>query len=79
MAEMAGISKDYFSRIFRSVTGMNYSKWLNMIRLEKAAEHIFGVGARDGDAHRALLGPGFFNDRLKLCRVFLAHDASPSF
>ena len=38
MAEMAGISKEYFSRIFRSVTGMNYSKWLNMIRLEKAAE-----------------------------------------
>jgi len=38
MAEMAGISKDYFSRVFRSVTGMNYSKWLNMIRLEKATE-----------------------------------------
>ena len=38
MAEMAGISKDYFSRIFRSVTGMNYSKWLNAIRLEKATE-----------------------------------------
>jgi len=38
MAEMAGISKDYFSRMFRNVTGMNYSKWLNMIRLEKAAE-----------------------------------------
>ena len=38
MAELAGISKDYFSRIFRSVTGMNYSKWLNMIRLEKATE-----------------------------------------
>ena len=38
MAEMAGISKDYFSRIFRSVTGFNYSKWLNMIRLEKATE-----------------------------------------
>ncbi len=38
MAEMAGISKDYFSRTFRSVTGMNYSKWLNMIRLEKATE-----------------------------------------
>ena len=36
MAEMAGISKDYFSRIFRTVTGMNYSRWLNMIRLEKA-------------------------------------------
>jgi AraC-like DNA-binding protein len=36
MARMAGISKDYFSRIFRSVTGLNYSKWLNMIRLEKA-------------------------------------------
>ena len=38
MAEMAGISKDYFSRMFRTVTGMNYSKWLNMIRLEKATE-----------------------------------------
>ncbi len=38
MAEMAGISKAYFSRIFRSITGMNYSKWLNMIRLEKATE-----------------------------------------
>ncbi|MBO4846495.1 MAG: helix-turn-helix transcriptional regulator [Lachnospiraceae bacterium] len=38
MAQKAGISKDYFSRIFKSVTGMNYSKWLNMIRLEKATE-----------------------------------------
>ena len=38
MAKRAGISKDYFSRVFRSVTGMNYSKWLNMIRLEKATE-----------------------------------------
>ena len=37
MAEMAGISRDYFSRIFKNVTGMNYSKWLNMIRLEKAS------------------------------------------
>ena len=38
MADMAGISKDYFSRVFRSVTGTNYSRWLNMIRLEKATE-----------------------------------------
>ena len=38
MADKAGISKDYFSRIFKNVTGMNYSKWLNMIRLEKATE-----------------------------------------
>ena len=42
MAQMAGISKDYFSRIFRNVTGMNYSKWLNMIRLEKATELLAG-------------------------------------
>ncbi len=40
MAEMAGISKDYFSRMFKNVTGMNYSKWLNMIRLEKAVEML---------------------------------------
>ena len=38
MAEKAGISRDYFSKIFRNVTGTNYSKWLNMIRLEKAIE-----------------------------------------
>ncbi len=38
MAQRAGISKDYFSRIFKNVTGMNYNKWLNMIRLEKATE-----------------------------------------
>ncbi len=38
MAEMAGISRDYFSRIFKNATGMNYNKWLNMIRLEKASE-----------------------------------------
>ena len=36
MAEMAGISKDYFSRIFKDVTGQNYIKWLNAIRVEKA-------------------------------------------
>ena len=38
MAEMAGISKDYFSRIFKNLTGMNYSKWLNTVRIEKAIE-----------------------------------------
>ncbi|MBP5282380.1 MAG: helix-turn-helix transcriptional regulator [Lachnospiraceae bacterium] len=38
MAKMAGISKEYFSRIFKNVAGMNYNKWLNMIRLEKAIE-----------------------------------------
>ena len=44
MAEMAGISRDYFSRIFKNVTGMNYSKWLNMIRLEKASELLIQEG-----------------------------------
>ena len=44
MAEMAGISRDYFSRIFKNVTGMNYSKWLNMIRLEKASELLAEKG-----------------------------------
>jgi len=36
MAERAGLNKDYFSRAFKEVTGMNYSKWLNAIRVEKA-------------------------------------------
>ena len=38
MARLAGVNKDYFSRIFHSITGMNYSKWLNTVRLEKATE-----------------------------------------
>ncbi len=38
MADKAEISKDYFSRVFKNFTGMNYNKWLNMIRLEKATE-----------------------------------------
>ncbi len=44
MAKMAGISRDYFSRIFKNVTGMNYSKWLNLIRLEKASELLAQEG-----------------------------------
>ncbi|MBO7374647.1 MAG: helix-turn-helix transcriptional regulator [Lachnospiraceae bacterium] len=44
MAEKAGISRDYFSRIFKNVTGMNYIKWLNMIRLEKASELLAEEG-----------------------------------
>ncbi len=44
MAEMAGISRDYFSRIFKNVTGMNYSKWLNTIRLEKASQLLSEEG-----------------------------------
>ena len=44
MADKAGISKDYFSRIFKSVTGTNYSKWLNMIRMEKAIELLSQEG-----------------------------------
>lgn len=40
MAQRVGVSKDYFSRIFKSVTGMNYNKWLNMIRIEKAIQLI---------------------------------------
>ncbi len=38
MARLAGVSKEYFSRMFRSITGMNYSRWLNTIRMEKATE-----------------------------------------
>ncbi len=44
MAEMAGISRDYFSRYFKNVTGMNYTRWLNMIRLEKATELLSAEG-----------------------------------
>ncbi len=44
MARMAGISRDYFSRIFKNVTGMNYSRWLNTIRMEKASELLAEKG-----------------------------------
>lgn len=44
MARLAGVSRDYFSRVFRGVTGMNYARWLNAIRLEKAAELLADPG-----------------------------------
>ena len=44
MAKRAGISKDYFSRIFKEITGLNYNKWLNLIRVEKAAELMSNDG-----------------------------------
>ncbi|RKM57393.1 AraC family transcriptional regulator [Butyrivibrio sp. X503] len=44
MAKRVGISRDYFSRMFKEVTGMNYNKWLNMIRLEKAIELLSNKG-----------------------------------
>ena len=56
MARMAGISKDYFSRIFRSVTGMNYSKWLNMIRMERASELLIN---RDMTMTEIAMSAGF--------------------
>ena len=40
MANVAGISKDYFSRIFKNVTGENYAKWLNHVRLESAMGYL---------------------------------------
>lgn len=36
MAERIGLNKDYFSRAFKDVTGINYVKWLNATRVEKA-------------------------------------------
>ncbi len=36
MADRAGLSREYFSRIFKVLSGSNYSKWLNMIRVDHA-------------------------------------------
>ena len=36
MADRIGLNKDYFSRAFKDVTGINYVKWLNATRVEKA-------------------------------------------
>lgn len=44
MAAMAGVSRDYFSRVFSEVTGENYSKWINMMRVEKAVSLLSEEG-----------------------------------
>ena len=36
IADMAGFSKEYFSKAFKELTGINYNKWLNMIRIDAA-------------------------------------------
>lgn len=37
-ARFMGLSKPYFSRFFKTVSGMTFSQYLNIIRLEKAIE-----------------------------------------
>ena len=36
MAQMAGVTPEHFSRVFKNVTGQTYVKWLNMIKIEHA-------------------------------------------
>jgi len=73
MADKAGLSKDYFSRIFKNITGQNYSKWLNLIRIEKA---IALLSDKDMPLTEVAMLSGFqsiptFN------RVFLAEKGMP--
>lgn len=73
MADKAGLSKDYFSRIFKNITGQNYSKWLNLIRIEKA---ITLLSDKDMPLTEVAMLSGFqsiptFN------RVFLAEKGMP--
>ena len=73
MADKAGLSKDYFSRIFKNITGQNYSKWLNLIRIEKA---ITLLSDKDMPLAEVAMLSGFqsiptFN------RVFLAEKGMP--
>lgn len=37
-ADFMGLSKPYFSRFFKNVSGMTFSQYLNIIRLEKAID-----------------------------------------
>jgi len=40
VANMVGMSYNYFSRFFREATGMNFSEYVTHIRMEKAREML---------------------------------------
>ncbi|RNB88283.1 helix-turn-helix domain-containing protein [Brevibacillus nitrificans] len=40
LANMAGISQEYFSRLFKTKTGTNFSKYLSELRIKKAQEYL---------------------------------------
>ena len=38
LAEVAGVSPNYLSRLFKEETGINFVDWLNKLRIEKAVQ-----------------------------------------
>lgn len=40
LANMVGISQEYFSRLFKTKTGTNFSKYLSELRIKKAQEYL---------------------------------------
>ena len=37
-ADIVGLERTYFSRVFRRVTGLKFSNWIRAVRIEKARE-----------------------------------------
>ena len=66
VAQYAGYSPSYFSRIFKEDTGMTFSEFLNDIRIQKSKSLLLTSGLSIADISN-MLG---YNDQSYFCRIF---------
>ena len=66
VAEYAGYSPTYFSRIFREDTGMTFKEYLNELRIEKSKTLLLTSGMTVTEIS-SMLG---FNDQSYFCKIF---------
>lgn len=66
IAGVAGISRYYFSTLFKQATGINFSIYLNEVRIKKAMELLKNTGMTAGQVYSQV----GFNDQQYFCKIF---------
>lgn len=70
VARAVGLSPFHFQRVFRRFTGITPKRWLEVLRLARAKEHLrAGAPVLRASLAAGLSGPGRLHD------LFVAHDA----
>lgn len=66
LASLLGISRTYFSQIFKEVTGMRLQEYINQIRLEKAKDLLVNINLKIKEVSYQI----GFKDPNYFCRKF---------
>ena len=75
MAELAGLSPAYFSKYFKDITGTNFTKYLNSIRLEHALKDMLTQNISVTDA---ALENGFSNVKFFITICKKVYEYTPA-